>query len=143
MRTYSPKAAEVCHDWYIVDAAGQTLGRLASVVAQLLRGKHKATFAPHMDMGDFVIVVNADKIRVTGEKMTKKVYHRHTGYPGGIRSASLETMLQKDPTRVVKAAVKGMVPRGPLGSAVLRKLKVYAGPTHPHEAQQPKLYNIK
>lgn len=143
MKTYTPKAAEVRHDWYVVDATGQTLGRLASVIAQLLRGKHKPTFARHMDMGDFVIVINAGKIHVSGEKLAKKIYYRHTGYPGGIRSADLETMLQKDPSTVVKLAVKGMIPRGPLGNAVLGKLKVYAGPKHPHEAQQPKVYTLE
>ncbi len=143
MKTYTPKAAEVRHDWYVVDATGQTLGRLASVIAQLLRGKHKPTFARHMDMGDFVIVINAGKIHVSGEKLAKKIYYRHTGYPGGIRSADLETMLQKDPSTVVKLAVKGMIPRGPLGNAVLSKLKVYAGPKHPHEAQQPKVYTLE
>ena len=143
MKTYTPKAADAVHDWFVIDATGQNLGRLASAIAPILRGKHKPTFAPHMDMGDFVVVVNAGKIEVTGKKMTDKMYYRHTGHPGGISSTSLSMMLEKKPEEVIKLGVKGMLPKGPLGNAMLRKLKVYAAPTHPHEAQQPKVYSIQ
>ncbi len=135
MKTYSPKAREMVRDWHVVDAADQALGRLATEVASLLRGKHKPTFAPHLDMGDCVVVVNAEKIRVTGRKRQQKVYYRHSMYPGGLKVESLEKLLARRPTRVIERAVKGMLPHNRLGRAVYRHLKVYAGPNHPHEAQ--------
>jgi large subunit ribosomal protein L13 len=137
MKTYVPKGGEVQRQWYVVDAAGQTLGRLASDIARVLHGKHKPTFTPNDDVGDFVIVVNAEKITVSGNKMSDKMYYRHSGYPGGLRSFTLAQMLQRHPERVLEAAVRGMLPRTKLGRAMLGKLKVYAGPSHPHEAQQP------
>ncbi len=142
MRTYSARPETVRRDWYVVDATGKTLGRLASEIARRLRGKHKPVYTPHVDTGDYIIVVNAEKIRVTGRKMTDKVYHWHTGYPGGIKSITLEKLLQKHPERVIERAVRGMLPRNPLGRAMFRKLKVYAGPEHPHQAQQPKPLDI-
>ena len=135
MKTYSPKASEIVRRWHVIDASGQTLGRLATQIAQLLKGKHKAMYAPHMDVGDFVVVVNAEKVRVTGDKLEQKQYYRHSGYPGGIRSVSLGAQLQAHPTRVIEHAVRGMLPHNALGRAMYRKLKVYAGPTHPHGAQ--------
>lgn len=137
MTTFSAKAEEVRHDWLLVDADGQTLGRLASQIATRLRGKHKPEYTPHVDTGDYVVVVNADKIAVTGKKLTDKMYYRHTGYVGNLKSANLEEMLTKKPEEVIRLAVKGMMPRGPLGRAMQRKLKVYAGTEHPHTAQQP------
>lgn len=137
MKTYSAKVGEVAHDWYVVDAAGQTLGRLASEIAHRLRGKHKPEYTPHVDTGDYIVVVNAEKISVTGAKRTDKMYHRHTGYPGGLKSMSFEKLIDHAPERVLEGAVKGMLPRNPLGRAMFRKLKVYAGDTHPHAAQQP------
>ena len=137
-RTFSPKKADVTRDWFVVDADGQTLGRLASVVAATLRGKTKPTYAPHVDMGDFVIVVNAEKVRVTGKKETQKFYYRHSNYPGGFRQVSLRDMRARFPERVIESAVRGMLPRTVLGEAQLKKLKVYSGPEHPHQAQQPK-----
>ncbi|HHQ42654.1 MAG TPA: 50S ribosomal protein L13 [Chromatiales bacterium] len=142
MRTYSARPETVRRDWYVVDATGKTLGRLASEIARRLRGKHKPVYTPHVDTGDYIIVVNAEKVRVTGRKMTDKVYHWHTGYPGGIKSITLEKLLQKHPERVIERAVRGMLPRNPLGRAMFRKLKVYAGPEHPHQAQQPKPLDI-
>ena len=138
MKTYTVKAAEIKQEWFVVDAAGKTLGRLASEIAQILRGKHKPTYSPHLDCGDFVIVVNADKIHVTGQKLDKKIYYRHSGYPGGLKEVSLRRQLEKHPDRVITAAVKGMLPKNRLGRRMIKKLKVYAAPTHPHEAQQPK-----
>jgi large subunit ribosomal protein L13 len=135
MKTYSLKAREITRDWHVVDATGQTLGRLATEVAGLLRGKHKPTFSPHLDMGDYVVVVNAEKIRVTGRKPQQKMYYRHSLYPGGLKVESLEKLLARRPERVVERAVKGMLPHNRLGRAVYRHLKVYAGPNHPHEAQ--------
>lgn len=135
MKTRAVKASEIDRRWTVVDAKGQTLGRLASDVAQILSGKRKPIYTPHLDVGDYVVVVNAANIHVTGRKLQQKVYYRHTGYPGGIRSETLAKALQAHPTRVVERAVRGMLPRGPLGDAMMRKLKVYAGPTHPHEAQ--------
>lgn len=135
MRTYSAKPADVKREWIVVDAAGQTLGRLASDVATRLRGKHKPTFTPHLDTGDFVIVLNAAKIHVTGRKLSQKMYYRHSGYPGGLRSVTLQQQLAAHPTRVIEHAVRGMLPKGPLGEALMRKLKVYPGPAHPHQAQ--------
>ncbi len=142
MRTYNARPETVRRDWYVVDATGKTLGRLASEIARRLRGKHKPVYTPHVDTGDYIIVVNAEKVRVTGRKMTDKVYHWHTGYPGGIKSITLEKLLQKHPERVIERAVRGMLPRNPLGRAMFRKLKVYAGPEHPHQAQQPKPLDI-
>src|SRR5665811_646295 len=136
-RTFTPTPADIERSWYVVDAEGVPLGRLASEVAQILRGKHKAKFAPHMDMGDFVIVVNADKVVVTGNKETEKVYYRHSGYPGGLRANTLGQLRTDHPDRLVTNAVRGMVPKNRLGRQVLTKLKVYAGPAHPHEAQKP------
>jgi len=138
VKTYTVKAAEIKQEWFVVDAAGKTLGRLASEIAQILRGKHKPTYSPHLDCGDFVIVVNADKIHVTGQKLDKKIYYRHSGYPGGLKEVSLRRQLEKHPDRVITAAVKGMLPKNRLGRRMIKKLKVYAAPTHPHEAQQPK-----
>lgn len=142
MTTYSAKPQDVTHDWYLVDASEQVLGRLATQIAIRLRGKHKAIYTPHVDTGDFIVVVNAEKIRVTGNKLNDKKYYRHSGYPGGIYETSLKKMQDKFPTRVIQKAVKGMLPKGPLGNAMLTKLKVYAGPKHPHEAQQPKAVQL-
>ena len=136
-KTYSPKASSIEHQWHIVDATDKVLGRLASQLAQVLKGKHRPTYAPHMDMGDHVVVINIDKIRVTGSKADKKLYHRHTGYPGGLRTTSFEKMMQDYPDRVLKKAVWGMLPNNRLGRQLLKKLRVYAGPEHRHEAQQP------
>ena len=138
MKTLSARPQDVEHDWYVVDAENQTLGRLAAAVARRLRGKHKASYTPHVDTGDYIVVVNADKVRVTGKKQTDKIYYRYSGYPGGIKAARFEEMIAKHPERVIEKAVKGMLPRNPLGRAVFRKLKVYAGSEHPHAAQQPK-----
>ncbi len=135
MKTYSPKAAEIVRNWHVIDASGQTLGRLATQVAQLLKGKHKAYYAPHLDVGDFVVVVNAEKVRVTGDKLTQKRYYRHSGYPGGLTSVTLGSQLESHPIRVIEHAVRGMLPHNALGRAMYRKLKVYAGPTHPHNSQ--------
>ncbi len=142
MKTYIPKAAEIVRRWYIVDASGQTLGRLASRVASVLMGKHKAIYVPHMDVGDHVIVVNASRIRVTGKKMRDKMYIWHTGYPGGLRQRSLEQLMQKDPSQVVRKAVEGMLPKTRLGRAMAKKLKVYPGAEHPHAAQKPEPLNL-
>ncbi|MBA4381030.1 MAG: 50S ribosomal protein L13 [Sideroxydans sp.] len=138
MKTFSAKSHEVQHDWILVDAADKVLGRLASQIAYRLRGKHKAIFTPHVDTGDFVVVVNADKVRVTGNKAQDKMYYRHTGYPGGIFETNFTKLQQRHPQRVLQKAVRGMLPKGPLGYAMLAKLKVYGGATHPHSAQQPK-----
>ena len=135
MKTYSPKAADVVRNWHVVDASGQTLGRLASEIAQLLKGKHKPYYAPHMDVGDYVVVVNAEKIHVTGDKLESKIYYRHSGYPGGLRAVKMGRQMEAFPGRVVEHAVRGMLPHNALGRAMYRKLKVYAGPTHPHGAQ--------
>jgi len=142
MKTFSAKAEEVQHDWLLVDAADQVLGRLAAQIAARLRGKHKAIYTPHVDTGDFVVVVNADKLRVTGNKAEAKLYHRHTGYPGGLYTTNFTKLQARHPSRVLEKAVKGMLPKGPLGYAMLRKMKVYAGAAHPHEAQQPKPVNL-
>ena len=142
MKTFSAKAEEVQRDWYIVDAEEKTLGRLASEIAHRLRGKHKAEYTPHVDTGDYIVVVNAEKVKVTGAKATDKMYHHHTGYPGGLKSMSFEKLIDKAPERVLQRAVKGMLPRNPLGRAMFKKLKVYAGPEHPHTAQQPQTLNI-
>ena len=139
-RTFSPKPADVQRDWIVIDAADVVLGRLASQTAALLRGKHKATFAPHMDMGDFVIIINAEKVALTGAKLEKKMAYRHSGYPGGLTATSYTELLEKHPTRAVEKAVRGMLPKNSLGRAQIKKLKVYAGAEHPHAAQQPKPY---
>jgi large subunit ribosomal protein L13 len=138
MKTHSTKPSEIERQWYVVDAEGQTLGRLASEIAKILKGKHKPIYAPNLDTGDFVIVVNAQKIHVTGRKMDQKLYHRHSGYPGGLTSVTLREQLSRHPTRVIRAAVRGMLPHNRLGRSMLRKLKVYAGDSHPHAAQEPK-----
>ena len=138
MRTYTPSAKDITREWYVVDAEGQTLGRLATRIATVLRGKHKPTYTPHLDLGDHVIVVNADKIVLSGAKAEQKLYHAHSGFPGGIKSVPFATMLEKKPTDVVEKAVKGMLPKNKLGNAMGKKLKVYAGADHPHAAQQPK-----
>ena len=143
VKTYIPKVAEIERKWYIVDAEGQTLGRLATQIASVLRGKHKPTYTPHLDVGDYVIVVNAEKIRVTGNKHEQKFYYRHSGYPGGFRSTSLRDQLAKHPERVIETAVKGMLPHTNLGRHQLAKLKVFAGPNHPHAAQQPTKLEIR
>lgn len=135
MRTYSTKESDIERKWLVMDASGKTLGRLASEIAGLLRGKHKPIYSPHLDVGDYVIVVNAAKIRVTGNKLTKKIYYRHSQYPGGLKSTSLERMLETHPTRVIEYAVKGMLPHNRLGAAMFKKLKVYPGAEHPHQAQ--------
>jgi large subunit ribosomal protein L13 len=140
MKTYSQKASEVQRDWYVVDASGQTLGRLATQIATLLRGKHKPTFSPNLDGGDFVVVVNADKVRVTGRKEDQKMYYRHSGYPGGFRAIPYRRMMATHPDRILRFAVKGMLPKTRLGRQQITKLKIYAGPSHPHAAQQPKAY---
>ena len=137
MKTYSAKPHEVEQNWLLVDAEGQTLGRMASAIATRLRGKHKAEYTPHVDTGDYVVVINADKVKVTGNKTTDKMYHSHSGYPGGLKSISFEKLQERAPEKVVKLAVKGMLPRTPLGRAMFKKLKVYAGAEHPHGAQQP------
>ncbi|MFN2309283.1 MAG: 50S ribosomal protein L13 [Gammaproteobacteria bacterium] len=137
MKTFSAKSETVKRDWYVVDAAGKTLGRLATELARRLRGKHKAEFTPHVDTGDYLVVVNAEKVAVTGRKEQNKLYHRHTGYIGGLKSISLEKLRAKAPERIIEIAVKGMLPKNPLGRAMFRKLKVYAGPAHQHAAQQP------
>jgi large subunit ribosomal protein L13 len=143
VRTYQANAQDRERDWYVVDAQGKTLGRLASQIAEILRGKHKPTYTPHVDVGDFVVVVNAEKVAVTGKKLTDKLYYRHSGYPGGIRSRTLGEMLERRPEEVLRKAVKGMLPRNRLARQQLTKLKVYAGPDHPHQAQQPKDLEIK
>ena len=138
MRTISAREQDIQRDWYVVDAQGQTLGRLATQVATILRGKHKPIFTPHVDCGDYVVIINAEKIHTTGQKMTQKKYYRHSGYPGGLREIVLRDQLEKFPNRVLESAVRGMLPKNRLGRKMFRKLKVYAGPNHPHEAQQPK-----
>ncbi len=141
-RTYSPKPDDIQRDWLVIDATDVVLGRLATHTAALLRGKHKPTFAPHMDMGDFVIIINAEKVALTGSKLAQKKAYRHSGYPGGISSTGYVEMLEKHPTRAVEKAVRGMLPKNSIGRAQLTKLKVYAGPEHPHAAQQPTTYII-
>ena len=141
-RTFSPRPEDVQREWLIIDATDVVLGRLASHVAALLRGKHKATFAPHMDMGDFVIIINAEKVALTGSKLQKKLAYRHSGYPGGLTATSYAELLEKHPTRVVEKAVRGMLPKNSIGRAQLTKLKVYTGSEHPHAAQTPKTYTL-
>ena len=142
MTTVSAKPAEVRREWYVVDADGKTLGRLASEIARRLRGKHKPEYTPHVDTGDYIVVVNAQKIRVTGNKLKDKMYHHHTGFIGNLRSISLEKQLKKAPERVIEHAVRGMMPRNPLGRSMMKKLKIFAGPEHRHAAQQPKTLEI-
>ena len=142
MKTYMAKTAEVERKWYLVDASGKTLGRLSSQVAAILRGKNKPTFTPHIDTGDFVVVINADKIKVTGKKLSDKIYYSHSDYPGGMRETNLAEMLAKKPEKVIELAVKGMLPTGPLGRQMLTKLHVYAGAEHPHAAQKPEALEI-
>ena len=142
MRTYTPKASEIQRDWHVVDAEGMVLGRMCTEVARVLRGKHKPVFAPHMDTGDHVIIVNADKVVMSSGKADKHMLYRHTGYPGGIRQQTFKEMQAKHPGRALEKAVKGMLPKGPLGYAMIKKLKVYGGAEHPHTAQQPKPLEI-
>jgi len=142
MKTFSAKPESVERDWYVVDATDKTLGRLAAELAHRLRGKHKPEYTPHVDTGDYIVVVNAERIRVTGNKAQGKVYYHHTGYPGGIRDITFEKLIEKAPERVLEKAVKGMLPRNSLGRAMFRKLKVYAGGEHPHAAQQPQTLSL-
>jgi len=142
MKTFSARAEDVNHDWFVVDASDKTLGRLASEIAHRLRGKHKAEYTPHVDTGDYIVVINAEKVRVTGAKTTDKIYHHHTGYPGGLKSISFEKLIDKAPERALQSAVRGMLPHNPLGRAMFKKLKVYAGGEHPHTAQQPQVLNV-
>ncbi|WP_062293900.1 50S ribosomal protein L13 [Demequina phytophila] len=142
MRTFSPKPGDVTKNWYVIDATDVVLGRLASQAASLLRGKHKATFAPHVDGGDFVIVINAEKIAISGNKLTDKMVYRHSGFPGGLSAVPIGELLEKNPRRVIENAVKGMLPKTKLGAAQLKHLKVYAGAEHPHAAQQPQPFEI-
>lgn len=143
MKTFSAKSHEVKRDWLVVDASDKVLGRLATEIARRLRGKHKAEYTPHVDTGDYIVVTNAEKVVVTGRKFTNKMYYRHTGYPGGIKSDSFEKLQARNPVRIIELAVKGMLPKNPLGREMYRKLKVYAGNEHPHTAQQPKQLDIE
>jgi large subunit ribosomal protein L13 len=143
MKSYMARPRAVERKWHLIDAEGQTLGRLATEISRLLRGKNKPQYTPHIDTGDFVVVVNADKVVVTGKKAEQKVYYRHTGYPGGLRETSYEVMLERKPTEILRKAVKGMMPRTRLGRQQFRKLKIYAGPEHPHEAQNPQPYEVR
>lgn len=142
MKTFSAKSESVQRDWFVVDASGKTLGRLCTEVAHRLRGKHKPVFTPHVDTGDYIVVINADKVAVTGKKMSDKVYHKYTGYIGNMKTISFKDMLAKHPERVIEMGVKGMLPKNPLGRAMYRKLKVYSGTEHPHTAQQPQVLEI-
>jgi len=142
MKTYTAKTAEVQRNWYIVDATDKVLGRLASEIAHRLKGKHKPEYTPHIDTGDFIIVINAEKVRVTGQKTSDKIYYHHTNYPGGIKESSFEKMMQRDPVRPLEMAIKGMLPKNPIGREMFRKLKVYAGNEHPHAAQQPEPLDV-
>lgn len=142
MKTYSAKAETVERDWFLIDADGKTLGRLATEVARRLRGKHKAVYTPHVDTGDYIVVINAEKVKVTGNKAKDKMYYSHSGYMGGLKEINFEDLIQKAPERVIEAAVKGMLPKNPLGRAMYRKLKVYAGKEHKHTAQQPQVLEI-
>jgi large subunit ribosomal protein L13 len=141
-KTFSAKPQTVTRDWFVIDATGKPLGRLASEVARRLRGKHKAEYTPHVDTGDYIVVINASQVAVTGNKATDKIYYRHTGYPGGLKSASFEKLMQKDPTAAISYAVKGMLPKNPLGRAMFKKLKIFGGAEHQHSAQQPKPIEI-
>lgn len=142
MKTFSAKPQNVEHNWLLLDAEGQTLGRIATEIATRLRGKHKPEYTPHVDTGDYIVVVNADKVRVTGNKAKAKMYHHHTGFPGGLKSFTFEKLIERSPERVLQRAVKGMLPRTPLGRAMFKKLKVYAGSDHPHAAQQPQTLQL-
>ena len=142
MKTYSAKTKQVPQNWLLLDASGQTLGRMATEIASRLRGKHKAEFTPHVDTGDYVVVINAEKVAVTGNKSKDKLYHSHSGYPGGLKSVSFENLQKKAPERIIQLAVKGMLPRTPLGRTMFKKLKVYAGGDHPHTAQQPQAVKL-
>lgn len=142
IKTYSPTPDDIQREWYVVDARDKTLGRLATEVARILRGKHKPIFAPHMDTGDYVIIVNCEKIRVTGDKLDSKLYYRHSGYPGGIKSLTLRQQLERFPDRVLHEAVRGMLPKNKLGRQMIKKLKIYSGENHPHQAQQPKVLDL-
>ncbi len=142
MKTFSAKAQAVSHQWYVVDATEQTLGRFASQIAKYLRGKHKPEYTPHVDTGDYIVVLNAEKIAVTGKKMSDKIYYSHSGFPGGLKAVTLEKLLAKHPTRVIEHAVKGMLPKNPLGRDMFRKLKIYVGSEHPHGAQQPQVIHF-
>lgn len=142
MQTYTAKASEIQHEWYVVDAAGRNLGRLASKVASILQGKHKPMYSPGMDVGDFVIVINADKVAVTGKKLSQKIYYRHSLYPGGLKQVTLQRLLETHPTQAIEFAIKGMLPKNRLGRAIIKKLKVYAGGAHPHVAQKPKPLDV-
>jgi len=142
VKTYTAKPKDIKREWFLVDAEGKTLGRLATKIAEILRGKHKPIYTPHLDCGDYVVVINADKIRVTGRKLDQKIYYRHSGYPGGLKSITLRDQLQKHPERVLEAAVRGMLPKNRLGRKMFKKLKVYAGDSHPHQAQQPKTLEL-
>lgn len=142
-KTYMAKADEVERKWYIIDASGKTLGRMASEIARILRGKHKPIYTPHIDTGDYVIVVNAEKVKVTGKKRQNKIYYHHTGYPGGLKVISYDKLLEKKPERIIETAVKGMLPHNRLGRKMYKKLKVYAGPNHPHQAQKPEIWETK
>jgi large subunit ribosomal protein L13 len=143
MKTYSAKAGEISREWYLVDADGQTLGRLATLIADTLRGKRKPVFTPHVDTGDFVVVVNAEKIAVTGNKLDQKMYYRHSGYPGGLKSRTLREQLDRRPTEVLRIAVRGMLPKNRLARQQITKLKIYAGPEHPHASQNPQPLNLE
>ncbi|OBQ52650.1 50S ribosomal protein L13 [Halodesulfovibrio spirochaetisodalis] len=143
MKTFSPKPEDITREWFVVDAEDQILGRLATQIAHRLRGKHKPEFAPHVDNGDFIVVVNCEKIKVTGKKMEDKMYYRHTGFPGGLKEANLETMLEKKPEDVIRKAVQGMLPKNRLGRAIMKKLKIYVGTEHPHAAQNPQPLELK
>lgn len=142
MKTYSAKKETARHNWYVVDATDKTLGRMATQIANRLRGKHKAEYTPHVDTGDYIVVVNAEKVKVTGNKASDKLYYHHTGYPGGIKSISFEQLIEKAPTRAIESAVKGMMPKNKLARVMLGKLKVYAGAEHPHSAQQPQVLEL-
>ena len=142
-KTYATRAGDVKHEWHVVDAQGETLGRLATRISTVLRGKHKPTFSPNLDSGDFVIVVNAEKVRVTGNRLDEKKYYRHSGYPGGLVEITLRSLLETHPERAITYAVKGMLPKNRLGRKMIKKLKVYAGPDHPHDAQQPKALDFR
>ncbi len=142
MKTYSARPQDIRREWHLIDADGKTLGRLSTEIARRLRGKHKPEYTPHMDTGDYIVIINAEKVAVTGNKMSDKMYHHHTGYIGNLKSISLEKLLARKPEKVIQNAVKGMMPKGPLGRAMLSKLKIYAGPEHPHAAQQPQALEL-
>jgi len=143
VKTYMAKPAEVEHKWYVIDASGQTLGRISSEVASILRGKHKPTYTPHVDTGDFVIIINAEQVKLTGDKLNQKMYRYHTGYPGGLKEMDYRTLLQKRPERAIETAVKGMLPHNRLGNKMYKKLKVYRGSEHPHQAQKPEVRELR